>query len=117
MQVAKAYDVSEALVSYGPTSFLICFIIFNFVANWMIDEKGIRKSIVIAGIMTALGCGIRCFVNISFYFFLIGEVLCAIAQPLIINSPMKIATRWFMPENVSFSINIEVSCCFSADCG
>jgi hypothetical protein len=50
--------------------------------------------------MTALGAGIRCMINLSFTFVLIGQFFCAVGQPFILNAPAKIATYWFKEQNV-----------------
>lgn len=81
-------------------SYMIFFVILNFPSNWVIDVKGIKKGVVIGASLTFLGCLIRCLVKVSFAFVVVGQVFCAIAQPFLINAPMKIATRWFMPQNV-----------------
>lgn len=107
--ISKAYDVSTNLVSLIPNSFLVFYIIFNFPSNWIIDEKGIRKGVLIGTLTTGLGCWIRCLVNYySFTFMIIGQVFCAIGQPFLLNASMKIGTRWFLPKNVNI-INIEES--------
>lgn len=81
-------------------SYMIFYIFINFPSNWILDVKGIKKGIVIGSCLTCLGCAIRCLVKVSFTFVIIGQVFCAIAQPFITNAPMKIATRWYMPQNV-----------------
>lgn len=83
-------------------SYLIFFVILNFPSNWVIDVKGIKKGVVIGAALTFLGCLIRCLVRVGFAFVIIGQVFCSIAQPFILNASMKIATRWFMPKNVTF---------------
>ena len=107
--ISKAYDVSTNLVSLIPNSFLVFYIIFNFPSNWIIDEKGIRKGVLIGTLTTGLGCWIRCLVNYySFTVMIIGQVFCAIGQPFLLNASMKIGTRWFLPKNVHI-LNIEES--------
>lgn len=87
---------------------MIFFVILNFPSNWVIDVKGIKKGVVIGASLTFLGCLIRCLVKVSFAFVVVGQVFCAIAQPFLINAPMKIATRWFMPQNVLFFYYSEI---------
>lgn len=84
-------------------SFLIFYLIFNFPSNSIIDVKGIRKGVVIGTLGTLIGCLLRCFVNSSFTYVIIGQVFCAIGQPFLLNSSMQVATRWFIPANVNFS--------------
>lgn len=81
-------------------SYLISYVVVNFASNWVIDVKGIRIGLIAGCLFTTLGTGIRCLVNHSFVWLIIGQFLCAIGQPFILNTPTKIATRWFMQKNV-----------------
>lgn len=99
--IENAYSVSTAWVAFIPMSYMVFFIILNFPSNWVIDVKGIKKGVVIGASLTFLGCLIRCLVKVGFAFVILGQVFCAIAQPFLLNAPMKIATRWFMPQNVN----------------
>jgi fucose permease len=74
---------------------MIVFIFVNFPSNWILDSKGIRKGVIIGAVLTALGAAIRCLVNLSFAYVIIGQIFCAIGQPFILNAPGKIATYWF----------------------
>lgn len=98
--ITSAYEVTAAEVSLIPMSFLIFYVIFNFPSNWVIDEKGIKKGVIIGAVLTSLGCSIRCLANVSFKYELFGQAFCAIAQPFLTNASMKISTRWFLPKNV-----------------
>lgn len=101
----NAYNVSSALVAFIPMSYMLFFIFINFPSNWVLDTKGIKKGIIVGTALTCLGCGIRCMVKFSFYFVVVGQVVCAIAQPFLLNAPMKLATRWFTQPNVPTSHN------------
>jgi FLVCR family feline leukemia virus subgroup C receptor-related protein len=96
-QIENAYEISTAWVAFIPMSYMIFFVILNFPSNWVIDVKGIKKGVVIGASLTFLGCLIRCLVKVGFGFVIVGQVFCAIAQPFLLNAPMKIAIRWFMP--------------------
>lgn len=102
-EVSKAYDQSSAVVALIPMSYLICYVFLNFPSNWVLDVKGIKKGVITGSVFTAIGTGIRCLVNYSFEYLIIGQFFCAIAQPFILNAPTKIATRWFKQENVLLS--------------
>lgn len=101
VSIEKAYDVSSALVSFLPMSFMVFYIFVNFPSNWVIDSKGVKKGVVIGSALTFLGCLIRSLVKVSFAFVVVGQIFCAIAQPFLINAPMSIATRWYTPKNVN----------------
>jgi fucose permease len=94
--IGDEYDQNSTIVALIPMSYLICYIFVNFPSNWVLDVKGIQKGIITGSVLTAIGAGIRCFVNYSFEYVIIGQFLCAMAQPFILNAPTKIATRWFL---------------------
>lgn len=102
--IERAYNISSQWVAFIPMSFMIFYIFVNFPSNWVIDVKGIKKGIVIGSTLTFLGCMIRCLVKVGFPFVIIGQCFTAMGQPFLINAPMKIATRWFMPQNVNYLI-------------
>lgn len=47
-------------------SYLICYVFVNFVSNWVLDVKGIKKGVITGSVFTAIGTGMRCLVNYSF---------------------------------------------------
>ena len=103
--IKNAYDVSALWVAFIPMSYLIFFLFLNFPSNWVLDVKGIKKGVVMGASLTFLGCMIRCLVRVGFAFVILGQVFCSIAQPFLLNATMKIATRWFKPENVIYVFN------------
>lgn len=96
-----------------PMLYMIMYIFVNFPSNWILDVKGIRKGVIIGSVTTALGAGIRCLVDLSFNFVLVGQVFCAIGQPFLLNAPAKIATFWFNDKHVICGANSETrgNCC------
>jgi hypothetical protein len=49
-----------------------------------------------------IGGFLKIFINESIYYAYAGQVLAAIAQPFILNSPGKIASTWFKDERVIY---------------
>ena len=47
-----------------------------------------------------IGSFLKAFLNTNIIFAYLGQILCALAQPLILNSTSKIASTWFRPERV-----------------
>jgi len=93
--IGRAYDVSDGVVSIIPMCYMISYVFINFPSNWVLDVRGIKKGIVVGAIFTAIGSGFRCLISTHFAFIILGQILCAIAQPFILNAPAKIAIRWF----------------------
>ena len=83
---------------------MVIYAFANFPSNWLLDVKGIRIGIMVGAAGTALGTALRCLVSVDFIFIIIGQVVCAIVQPVILNAPTIIAIRWFLPESVQIYI-------------
>ena len=95
VSIARAYDVPDGIVSIIPMCYMATYVFINFPSNWVLDVRGIKKGIVIGAIFTAIGSGFRCLISTHFAFVIVGQILCAIGQPFILNAPTKIAIRWF----------------------
>jgi MFS family permease len=98
--IAHGYGQSDAVVSIIPMCYMITYVFVNFPSNWVLDVKGIKKGIIIGAVLTTFGAGVRCLITTNFTFVILGQILCAIGQPFILNAPTKIAVRWFLPKNV-----------------
>ena len=98
---------------------LIYMIVYPFVCipeGWLIDDYSIRFGFIITSACNILGAGLKLLVNkdkslVSSY---IGQILNAILQPALLNSPGKIAANWFRDDirNVICTI-----CCLSINIG
>ena len=96
--VGQAYNQPDAVIAIIPMSYMLMYVLVNFPSNWVIDVRGIKKGIVIGAVLTSIGTAFRCLVTTNFYFVIAGQLLCAIAQPFILNAAAKVAVRWFLPE-------------------
>ena len=99
--VGRAYDKSDAVVSIIPMCYMIVYVLVNFPSNWVLDVKGIKKGIVFGAVLTSVGAAVRCLVATDFWLVIVGQILCAIGQPFILNAPTKIAIRWFTTNTVN----------------
>lgn len=79
----------------------------NFTAGSFIDSKGLGISFRIGAIMYAIGLFGFCLINYGYHWVLIGAILIALGQPLVMNCPAKVATYWFIDKNVFFSFYAE----------
>lgn len=78
----------------------------NFTAGSFIDSKGLGISFRIGAILYAVGLLGFCLINYGYHWVLIGAILIALGQPLVMNCPAKVATYWFIDKNVNISIKL-----------
>lgn len=64
------------------------------------DHKGPRAGYIIGLSIYVIGMFLVNLINTSFSLALVGYIIFSFGQPFIVNAPAKIATVWFLPENV-----------------
>lgn len=74
---------------------MIAFIPVNFLAVQVLDHWGLKSGIALGSMLTCIGLSVRCFINYSFIFALIGQTILAVGQPFIYNAPSKLSGNWF----------------------
>eukprot|EP01114_Cavostelium_apophysatum_P015978 TRINITY_DN4470_c0_g1_i2.p1 TRINITY_DN4470_c0_g1~~TRINITY_DN4470_c0_g1_i2.p1 ORF type:complete len:481 (+),score=61.94 TRINITY_DN4470_c0_g1_i2:51-1493(+) len=97
-EVKDYWNVSITWVNMLSLVFMIAYVPFVFVASYALDHRGLRFGLLIGAFLTALGTWIRCVGKWNFYATFVGQTLCAIGQPFILNAPPKLAQNWF-PDN------------------
>ncbi|XP_073448013.1 solute carrier family 49 member A3 [Aquarana catesbeiana] len=113
---ASYFNCSVDTVNYLSLVFLIVSIPIGFVASWLLDTLGLKYAVILSSWLNMLGSIIRClsvasFVNnrqspLIYLFF--GQSLCAVAQPLVLFVPAKLAAVWF-PEHQRATANMIAS--------
>ena len=94
-KVATIYGLSSTYANLPiQLSFLINPIV-NFSAGHFMDVRGLGVSFRIGSVLYALGLFGFCLINYGYHWVLIGSILISLGQPLITNSPAKLATFWF----------------------
>ena len=93
------YNTSDFMISSTSLMYLVFYMPSNFPSNYILDKYGIRAGVTIGTILTLGGAWLRILVNDSFYYVILGSFISSIGQPLIFNTPAKIAAYWFKPEN------------------
>lgn len=76
-------------------SFMALYLPMNFPCVYVVEKYGLRWGVVSGIIITTIGLWIRVFINESFYAALVGQIIMALGQPLLYNSPAKVTTNWF----------------------
>lgn len=101
-KISNTYDISATYANSPVLASFLVYSLMNFPANHIIDTKGLRVSFLVGAALYVAGLFLFSFVNSGFHWVLLGQIVAALGQPFIINSPAKIATFWFTANNVNF---------------
>eukprot|EP00347_Sterkiella_histriomuscorum_P005469 403356498 len=74
---------------------MIMYLPLNFPSVYALDKLGLRWGVLIGIALTALGLWVRCLINHSFAWVIVGQTILAIAQPFTYNAPAKLSANWF----------------------
>ncbi len=91
----QLYDVGPLMVNLMSYSFMVLYLPMNFPCVYVVEKFGLRIGVIGGIVSTAVGLWLRCFINTSFYIALIGQIVMALGQPLLYNTPAKVTTNWF----------------------
>lgn len=78
----------------------LAFLLVNMPANYILDKRGIKFGFMVGNGIYLVGIVLSCCINAGFPFVIGGYLIFVMGQPFILNIPAKIATYWFLPENV-----------------
>jgi len=82
-------------IDFLASSYMLLYLVFAIPASYFISTFGIVKGIGMGVLLTVIGAGLKGFSGESFNMVMAGQVILAIAQPFIINSPTAVAAKWF----------------------
>uniref|UniRef100_H0XR25 Solute carrier family 49 member 3 n=1 Tax=Otolemur garnettii TaxID=30611 RepID=H0XR25_OTOGA len=111
--VAEHFFLSMELINWLSLVYLVMSIPFSRVAIWMLDSVGLCWATILGAWLNFTGtvlCTLPCVAIGTlhpFTFLMGGQSLCAVAQTLVIFSPVKLAALWF-PEH---QFHAEILCC------
>jgi len=91
-------DATDFDINFLSWIFMIMFLPMNPPAITYIENKGLRKSILVGVSIQVLGFWMRALVNNGFIFVMAGQTLLSIGQPYIYNQPVKLSSVWFPKE-------------------
>ena len=92
------YGQDPLVVNSGALLFALMYPIFTFPAAYAIDTYGTRTGIAIGSVLCILGAAVRMFVNDSFAWVIVGQVIAGIGRPFILNCQAKIGASWFQAD-------------------
>lgn len=88
------------------------FIALSLPSCYVIERFGSGRAIQLAMILTTIGMICRCLVDVTIWLFTVGQVLCAMASPLLFNSQGQLISAWFGPKQrakvLSFLVTMQV---------
>uniref|UniRef100_A0A1A8CW98 Major facilitator superfamily domain containing 7 n=1 Tax=Nothobranchius kadleci TaxID=1051664 RepID=A0A1A8CW98_NOTKA len=111
-QSAQYLQVSLEDINWLSVVFMVVAIPLSFLTTWMLDTLGLRPTLILGSWLNMLGALLR-FLGASrfdgshqkFLVVMLGQTFGAIAQPLIIFTPTKLAALWF-PEDQRATANM-----------
>lgn len=111
-QSSSYLNVSLEEVNWLSLVFMVVFVPLSLGSTWMLDAVGLRITLILGSWLNMLGALIRVLgaalrENVFILVFL-GQTLSALAQPLIVFTPTKLAALWF-PEHQRATANMLAS--------
>ncbi|KAJ3168709.1 Major facilitator super domain-containing protein 7 [Geranomyces variabilis] len=100
---ALYYNINESAITWFSLIFMALYVPVTIASSYVLDEHGLRAGLLLGAALNGAGAVIRylsCFISGTAGRFTVaftGQVLCAIAQPFILNAPPKIANQYFGP--------------------
>ncbi|KAL4477768.1 hypothetical protein ABPG72_018942 [Tetrahymena utriculariae] len=98
-ELSVVYGLSSTLYNLTSLVHMIMHVPVSFPANFIVDKYGTKVGNTIACVFSLAACWIRCLVNKSFAFAIIGQLLVGCANPFLINAINKISSNWFYPSS------------------
>lgn len=92
---AEYYHVSSFAIALLSMSYMITYIVLSIPVSIFVDKKGVRASLLVGALLTAVFGTMRALVSSNFYLVVIAQFGLAVAQPFIVNNTTKIAATWF----------------------
>ncbi|KAM4707333.1 solute carrier family 49 member A3 isoform 1-T2 [Discoglossus pictus] len=113
---ASYFNLSLDTVNLFSLVYVIITIPFGFGASWLLDTLGLKSAIILCSWLNMTGSLIRCLSIISFLsnshiapiYIFVGQCICAVAQPLVLFVPAKLAAVWF-PDHQRATANMIAS--------
>ena len=93
-----AYNLTSNQVNMFGLIYMILYPIVCIPEAYIVDNISTYLGLSLSSFTTLLGSFLKAFPNKIFLAY-IGQILCSVFQPVILNSPAKISAVWFKDEN------------------
>lgn len=114
-QSARYLKATLDQVNWLSLVYMVVAIPLSFGTSWMIDSLGLRITLILGSWLNMLGAVLRVLGTLEsvgqgepYALVMSGQTLCAVAQPLVIFAPTKMAALWF-PEHQRATANMIAS--------
>jgi cyanate permease len=94
-EAMKFYSTSDLAIGLLSLSFMVIYILIFLPSAWLIDTWGIRRSVSLGAILTAVFALTRGIFASNFTLVIISQAGIAVGQPLLLGATTKLAGRWF----------------------
>ena len=94
----EAYNLSSNQVNMFGLIYMILYPIVCIPEAYLVDNISTYIALSLSSLTTLLGSLLKAFPN-KLYLAYIGQILCSVFQPVILNSPAKISAVWFKDKN------------------
>lgn len=104
------YGVASVAVDWLSMVYMITYIPFIFPATWLLDNKGLRVTALVANAFNCAGAWVKVF-GVKpglFWVSMLGQFGCAVSQVFILGVPSRLASVWFGANEVSTACAIGV---------
>ncbi|KRT84786.1 membrane transporter, partial [Oryctes borbonicus] len=108
--IMKYYGVSSIAVDWTSMIAMAMYPVTLFPATFLIDKIGLRRSILLGAVGTAIGAWIKIFSVQPHLFWVsfLGQTVVYSCQTFILSLPPQIAAVWFGPNEMSTACAIGI---------
>jgi predicted MFS family arabinose efflux permease len=103
-QTASRYGVSETTVGWLSEIFPLLYVVLAIPAGILLD-RWFRPALALGGLLVAAGGLVR-LGGLSFGWALAGQILVALAQPVVLSAVGKLAGEYLAPEDRATGISV-----------
>ncbi|MGO9409786.1 MAG: MFS transporter [Spirochaetia bacterium] len=97
-EAMKFYSTSDLAIGLLSLCFMAIYILIFLPSAWLIDTWGVRRTVSVGAILTAVFALTRGVFASSFTMVIISQIGIAVGQPLVLGATTKLAGRWFPAE-------------------
>eukprot|EP01059_Diplonema_ambulator_P032998 TRINITY_DN6721_c5_g1_i1.p1 TRINITY_DN6721_c5_g1~~TRINITY_DN6721_c5_g1_i1.p1 ORF type:complete len:522 (+),score=129.77 TRINITY_DN6721_c5_g1_i1:58-1623(+) len=108
-----ALRYGEGVIAQSEVIYFLVYIPMSFVGSYVVDKYGLRTGMVAACGFQTLGTWIRwtahLFLSYERHVIFFGQFVASIGMCIFVNSPPRLSTAWFPPQQRTLSTNIAVN--------